>query len=108
MVQTPENRTWLTKWLETIWADCGRHLKDLHLKFMTSSVDIFSSVVASKSDFPAIFVLDRAMPILLELYQSKKGDISNCVAILEFVSKLLKDSPQPVAAPGWYILFFSK
>ena len=67
---------------------------------MTSSVEIFASVVASKTDFAAIFVLDRSIPILLELYQSKKGDVSNSVSILGFVSKLLKDSPQPVATPG--------
>jgi hypothetical protein len=32
---------------------------------MTSSVDIFSAVVASGADFPAIFVLDRAVPVTI-------------------------------------------
>ena len=73
---------------------------------MTSSVDIFSSVVASKTDFPAIFVLERVIPILLELYRSNKGDVANCVSILGFASKLLKDSPQPVATPGNTTSFF--
>ena len=100
MVQTPENRTLLTKWLDKIWTDCGRHLKDLELKFMASSVDIFASVVASSADFPALFVLDRALPILIDLYHSKASDAASCASILRHLSNLIKDAPRPVATPG--------
>jgi hypothetical protein len=106
VVQTPENRTLLTKWLDKIWTDCGRHLKDLELKFMTSSVEIFASVVASAADFPAIFVLDRAVPILIELYHSKSSDSSNCISILRHLSQLIKDAPKPVTSPGDLLTFF--
>jgi hypothetical protein len=39
-LQTPENRALLTKWLDKIWTDCGRHLRDLELKFMASRCNI--------------------------------------------------------------------
>lgn len=101
-MQTPENRELLTKWLEQIWNDCGRHLKDIELKFMKSSVDIFSAVVGSGADFPSIYVLERSIPILIELYHSKKNDVTSCVSVLNFTSALLRDAPEPVISPGCY------
>ena len=96
----------MTKWLDKIWTDCGHHLKDLELKFMTSSIEIFSAVIGSTADFPAIFVLDRAIPILVELYRTKSTDSSsNCVSILRHISQLIKHAPSPVITPGKPHLF---
>ncbi len=39
-IQTPENRAVHTKWLESIWNDCGRHLADIEMKFMTSRYNL--------------------------------------------------------------------
>ena len=86
----------MTKWLDKIWTDCGRHLKDLELKFMTSSIEIFSAVIGSTADFPAIFVL----------YRTKSTDSSsNCVSILRHISQLIKHAPSPVITPGKPHLF---
>jgi hypothetical protein len=56
--------------------------------------------VASSADFPAIFVLDKAMPVLVELYHSKSGDVTGCTSILRHASRLTKDAPPPVQSPG--------
>ena len=42
-VQSLDNRNIIENWLETIWQDIGRHLKDIELKFMSLSIDILKA-----------------------------------------------------------------
>ena len=40
-------------WLDLIWQDIGRHLKDIELKFMSLSVDILVDVISTSKSYPS-------------------------------------------------------
>merc|ERR1719219_1505507 len=100
-IQTIDNRQILEEnWLTMIWQDIGRHLKDIELKFMSLSVDILVDVISTSKPFPSAFMLDKCMPILLQLcnvHERKKP------SILDFVARLLKGSAdRGKSRPPWY------
>ena len=68
-IQILENREILEKWLNMVWQDIGRHLKDIELKFMSLSIGILKNVISTSAAFPSAFMLDKAMPILLQVYR---------------------------------------
>ena len=68
-IQILENREILEKWLNMVWQDIGRHLKDIELKFMSLSIDILKNVISTSAAFPSAFMLDKAMPILLQVHR---------------------------------------
>ena len=68
-VQILENREILEKWLNMVWQDIGRHLKDIELKFMSLSIGILKNVISTSAAFPSAFMLDKAMPILLQVHR---------------------------------------
>jgi len=100
-IQTIENRQIFEEnWLNLIWQDIGRHLKDIELKFMSLSVDILVDVISTSKSYPSAFMLDKSMPILLQLcnlHERKKP------SILDFMSRLLKGSAdRGKSSPIWY------
>ena len=68
-IQILENREILEKWLNMVWQDIGRHLKDIELKFMSLSIGILKNVISTSAAFPSAFMLDKAMPILLQVHR---------------------------------------
>ena len=68
-LQTQENREIMEKWLNKIWSDVGRHLKDIELKFMSLSIEILKDVISTSAAFPSTFMLEKSMPILIQVTQ---------------------------------------
>ncbi len=90
------------KWLEMIWNDTGRHLKDIELKFMSLSVDILSSLIKTGLTYPSTFLLEKAMPILLHGFDSAGQDNKKKANVLKFIAQILDGSADPGAAkPAW-------
>ena len=56
-------------WLDLIWQDIGRHLKDIELKFMSLSVDILVDVISTSKSYPSgkyfFFNFLSLLPILI-------------------------------------------
>ena len=101
-LQTVENREIHEKWLEMIWKDIGRHLQDIELKFMSLTIDILVDVISTGKPYPSSFMLDRAIPILVQVYNTQENPSKQCL-ILHYISRLLKDSAEPgKVRPGWY------
>jgi hypothetical protein len=72
------------------------------MKFMSLSVDIQTSVVRTKMAFPSAFILDKAMPILVQVYQSSTS-LEKKSTVLSFVAQILKHSAEPgKQRPLWY------
>ena len=69
----PENSEILDKWLNMIWNDTGRHLKDIELKFMSLSVDILVDVISCQKETPGAFMLEKALPILLQIFSQNEA-----------------------------------
>ena len=77
---TFENSEILDKWLNMIWNDIGRHLKDIELKLMWNSVEIMADIIGTRKEIPSAFMLEKAMPILLQIFsqsEAKKVIISS-------------------------------
>ena len=89
-IQSQENREIIESWLNAIWNDIGRHLKDIELKFMSLSVNILRNVISTSAAFPSAFMLDKAMPILLQVYN--QSDISKKASVLNSIAQLLHNS----------------
>ena len=70
---TTENSEILEKWLNMIWNDTGRHLKDIELKFMSLSVEILVDVIGTQKEIPSAFMLEKAMPILLQIFSQSEA-----------------------------------
>ena len=101
-VQTQENREIMEKWLGKIWADVGRHLKDIELKFMSLSIEILKNVISTSAAFPSTFMLEKSMPILIQVH-SQSGDLTKKAAVLHFMSEILYKSAEPgKLRPKWY------
>merc|ERR1719510_1917698 len=100
-IQILENREILEKWLNMVWQDIGRHLKDIELKFMSLSIDILKNVISTSAPFPSAFMLDKAMPILLQVHS--QSDISKKANVLYFMAQILEKSADPgKQRPKWY------
>ena len=70
---TFENSEILDKWLNMIWNDIGRHLKDIELKLMWNSVEIMVDVIGTRKEIPSAFMLEKAMPILLQIFSQSEA-----------------------------------
>ena len=70
---TTENSEILDKWLNMIWNDIGRHLKDIELKLMWNSVEIMADVIGTRKEIPSAFMLEKAMPILLQIFSQSEA-----------------------------------
>ena len=68
-----ENSEILDKWLNMIWNDIGRHLKDIELKLMWNSVEIMADVIGTRKEIPSAFMLEKAMPILLQIFSQSEA-----------------------------------
>ena len=68
-----ENSEILDKWLNMIWNDIGRHLKDIELKLMWNSVEIMVDVIGTRKEIPSAFMLEKAMPILLQIFSQSEA-----------------------------------
>ena len=102
--ETPENKEILEKWLDMIWNDIGRHLKDIELKFMSLTVDILVDVISTRKQIPCAFMLEKSMPILLQIFTQSE---SKKVNVLHFIAKLLKDSVcEESSKPSHSVRFF--
>ena len=71
--QTTENSEILDKWLNMIWNDIGRHLKDIELKLMWNSVEIMADIIGTRKAIPSAFMLEKAMPILLQIFSQSEA-----------------------------------
>ena len=106
----PEDRAILCQWLEKIWEDCGRHLKELgrsggeELTLTTTSVNLLSALTCGAGHYSSNYILDKAMPIVLDAVQKASLEEGNQRPLrLQFGTQLIDGScilqtPQP----KWY------
>jgi hypothetical protein len=102
-IQSIENRQILQNWLEMIWSDIGRHLKDIELKFMSLTIDILVDIISTCKPFPSAFMLEKSMPMLFNVYKAQSSEPKKAALVLVYMSKLLKNSADSgKSRPIWY------
>ena len=105
----PEDRNILTTWVQKIWDDCGRHLKDMvksggeELTLTSISVDVLAALTCGAGDYTSTYILDRAMPIVLDAVQKASLEENSRSSRLNFVTKLIDGSSVSLnPRPSWY------
>ena len=109
-LMVPDDQEILCNWLDKIWEDCGRHLKELgrsggeELTLTTTSVNLLSALTCGAGHFSSNYILNKAMPIVLDAIQKASIEDGNQRPLrLNFVTKLIDGSSiLPTAHPEWY------
>ena len=110
---TSEERQILTGWIEKIWEDCGRHLKDIgrsggeELTLTSKSIDILSALTCGTGDYASNHVLNMAMPVILEAVQKSTLEEDGVrSARLNYITKMIDGSSiSENPRSGWYDLY---
>ena len=106
----PEDDQILNNWIEKIWEDCGRHLKDIgrsgneELTLTSTSVRLLSALTCGAGEYTSTYILNKAMPIILEAVQKASLDEGNIRSLrLNYVTKLIDGcSISQIPLPNWY------